>query len=169
MSNLNSPALPERAIERLFARFVAMFGQSAMQRMWLDVPLDEVKGAWADSLSRFTVDELLRGLRNIEADGRSFPPTLPEFMAACRRKAESVPAMHRPALAPPPRTAEEIAAGKALADRIAREVRAKPAQTNPRAWAERVIERYQAGDKSVAHASYKIACEALREFGEVKA
>lgn len=165
MSNINCPALPERAVERLFARFVAMFGQSAMQRMWLDAPLAEVKSAWADSLSRFTMDELLRGIRNLEDEGRSFPPTLPEFIAACRRKAETTPPEHRPLLPLPARTAEEVAAGKAITDRIVREVACGRRQRDPAAWAYRVIERYRAGDRKVAHASYKCAVEALTDLG----
>jgi hypothetical protein len=159
-----SAGLPERAVERLFARFTAMYGQGAMKRMWLDMPLAEVKSVWADSLSRFTMPELLAGLRYLEDAGSTFPPTLPEFVAACRRKPEPTPAAHRPLLAPPPRTPEEIAAGHALAQRIAAQVSSGP-RRDPAASAYRVIERYRSGDKVVSHAAYKGAIEALENLG----
>ena len=111
MQNPTSHALPERVIERLFERFTGMYGQGAMSRMWLETPLHEVKAVWGHSLARFTLDELHNGLRNLESAGKPFPPSLPEFVAACKHKAEPVPAMHRPALPVPKRTPEEVAAG----------------------------------------------------------
>jgi hypothetical protein len=67
--------LPARAVDRLFARFVAMYGLGAMQRMWGDSPTEDVKGVWADSLGRFSLDEILGGLRALEDAGLAFPPT----------------------------------------------------------------------------------------------
>jgi hypothetical protein len=67
----------------------------------------------------------------------------------------------------PDRTPEEIAAGKALADKIVRAVSNRPVR-DPAAWAYRVIERYEGGDKKVAHCSYKFAQEALRNLGRTQ-
>ena len=56
---------------------------------------------------------------------------------------------------------------KALADKIVRAVSNRPAR-DPAAWAYRVIERYQGGDKKVAHCSYKFAQEALHNLGRTR-
>lgn len=166
MSNTQDmPALPARAVDRLFARFVAMFGVGAMQRMWGDTPMESVKATWGDALGRCTLDQIVAGLRHLEQSGATFPPSLPEFVAACRRKPEPTPAAHRPLLAPPPRTSQEIAAGHALAQRIARDVAQRSGRGDPAAWAYRVIERYRGRDQAVAHASYKGAVDALRNLG----
>lgn len=165
MSSLHSSAaLLDRATERLFARFAAMYGDAAMKRMWGQQSPEAVKAIWANSLGRFDVQAIMAGLRNLEDAGNTFPPTLPEFMAACRRKPEGTPEAHRPLLPPPARTAEEIAAGKAMADRIVAAMSSRP-QRDPAAWAHKVISRYRGGDRSVAHASYKIAQEALQNLG----
>lgn len=141
-----------------------MYGDAAMKRMWGQQSPEAVKAIWANSLGRFDVQTIMVGLRNLEDAGNTFPPTLPEFIAACRRKAETTPPEHRPLLPPKARTAEEIAAGKAMADRIVQAMSARP-QRDPAAWAYRVIERYRAGDRKVAHASYKGAIEALTNLG----
>lgn len=158
-------ALPERAVDRLFARFAAMYGDAAMKRMWGQQTPEAVKGIWADALGRFDMAALMNGLRHLEDAGKTFPPTLPEFVAACRAKPETMPAEHRPYLPPPEPSAAERAAGKVLADRIARQIAARPSGRDPAGWAYSVIKRYEGGDKVVAHASYKIAQDALRELG----
>lgn len=166
MSSLHtSAALLDRATERLFARFAAMYGDAAIKRMWGQQQPEAVKAIWADSLGRFDVQAITAGLRNLEDAGNTFPPTLPEFIAACRRKPETAPPEHRPLLAPKARTAEEIAAGKEMADRIVRSMHQGREQRDPAAWAYRAIARYRAGDRKVAHASYKGAVEALTNLG----
>lgn len=155
--------LLDRAVDRLFARFAAMYGDAAMKRMWGQQEPAAVKVVWANSLGRLEFQQISAGLQNLEDEGSAFPPSLGEFMAACRR-GRTVPAEHRPLISPPARTAGEIAAGKAMAERISQAISGRP-QRDPAAWAYRVIERYRGGDRSVAHASYKIACEALRNLG----
>jgi hypothetical protein len=54
----------------------------------------------------------------LEDAGATFPPTLPEFIALCKRKPDAVPAAHRKLLPVPDRTPEEIAAGAAQMARI---------------------------------------------------
>lgn len=156
--------LLDRTTDRLFARFAAMYGDAAMKRMWGQQEPSSVKAVWAGSLGRLEFQQITAGLRNLEEDGNTFPPTLPEFVAACRRRPEVTPPEHRPLIAPPSRTAEEIAAGKAMAERI---VRASSTRTghDPAAWAYRVVARYRSGDRAVAHASYKTAVEALQNLG----
>jgi hypothetical protein len=161
MQNPTSHALPERVIERLFDRFTGMYGQGAMSRMWLDTPLDEVKAVWAQSLGRFSLDELRNGLRNLEASGKAFPPSLPEFVVACRQKPETVPEMHRPALPVPKRTPEQVAAGAQKLAAAKAAVVAATRRNGDRDWAVRVLERAAAGDRSLAPITIQFAREAL--------
>lgn len=157
-------ALPDRAIERLFARFAAMYGDAAMKRMWGQQSAEAVKGIWAVSLSRFSMEQMLNGLRVLEDAGKSFPPTLPEFIAACQHKPEPVPAMHKPLLPPPDRTPEEMAAAREKVEQLVSRV-GRQKQGDPLRWAYRVIERYRAKDRMVAHMSYTMALAALTEAG----
>lgn len=115
---LTFSALQPRAVDRLFARFVAMYGAPAMQRMWADAPMDGVKETWGAALGRFSLEQILAGLQALDASGAKFPPTLPEFVALCVRKPDAVPAAHRKLLPVPDRTAEEIAAGAEQMARI---------------------------------------------------
>jgi hypothetical protein len=157
-------ALPDAAVERLFARLAAMYGDGAMKRMWGQQDPDAVKAIWARSLGRVELTDIASGLQALEDAGSTFPPALGEFIAACRRKPAVVPAEHRPLLPLPDRTPEEIAAGHAMAKRIASAVRPDE-KRDPAAWAYRVIARYRSGDRVVAHASYKCALEALHNLG----
>lgn len=157
-------ALPDRAVDRLFARFSAMYGDAAMKRMWGLQDVGAVKSIWAQSLGRFDFAQISAGLQALEDAGSTFPPALGEFVAACRSKPAVVPPEHRKLLPPPDRTPEEIAAGHAMAKRIASAVRPDQ-KRDPAAWAYRVIARYRSGDRVVAHASYKGALEALHNLG----
>ena len=111
-------ALPDAAVERLFARLAAMYGDGAMKRMWGQQDADAVKGIWAQALGRFDLPEIGAGLHALDAAGNTFPPTLPEFVALCSRKPGAVPLAHRKLLPVPDRTAEEIAAGAEQMARI---------------------------------------------------
>ena len=113
-----SAALPDAAVERLFARFAAMYGDGAMRRMWGQQDADAVKAIWARALGRVELADIASGLQALEAAGNAFPPTLPEFVALCVRKPDAVPAAHRRLLPVPDRTKDEIAAGAAQMDRI---------------------------------------------------
>jgi hypothetical protein len=159
-----SPGLSLRAVDRLFARFAAMYGDAAMKRMWGQQQPDAVKGVWCDSLGRYSVEQILAGIRALEESGVTFPPSLPEFVALCKRKPAPVVAMHQPLALPAPRTDGELAAARAKVERLVATVgREQP--RDPLSWAYRVIERYRGGDKVLAHASYKMACAALLETG----
>lgn len=81
LMNATSPALPSAWIDRLWQRFIVMYG-SKFADMWRDLPVDEVKQAWGEDLAGYTADELKRGLEWCKT--QSWPPTLPQFMTACR-------------------------------------------------------------------------------------
>lgn len=74
-------ALSDTWIEALWQRFENRYGS-----LWTDryggFPRERVKRAWADDLAGFTGYELKRGLEACKS--KPFPPTLPEFVAACR-------------------------------------------------------------------------------------
>ena len=131
---------------------------------WVEQDADAVKAIWARALGRVELPAIATGLQALEDAGSTFPPALGEFVAACRSKPAVVPPEHRKLLPPPDRTPEEIAAGHAMAKRIARAVRPDQPR-DPAAWAYRVIARYRSGDRVVAHASYKSALEALHNLG----
>lgn len=110
--------LPTQWVERIFARFHVLYGVQKLGAMWTGTDIEEVKRVWAESLGRYPREALSAAVLALPEEHGAWPPTLPEFVALVRAKAEPVPAMHRPALPVPKRTAEEIAAGAAQMDRI---------------------------------------------------
>ena len=73
--------LPESWVEKLFARFSAMYGRKFAD-LWADCNLRDVKATWAEDLAGFTGEEIKRGVDACKT--RTFPPTLPEFVQLCR-------------------------------------------------------------------------------------
>ncbi len=155
--------LADRAVERLFARFAAMYGDAAMKRMWGQQDPAAVQRIWSAAIARMGLQRIAAGLRHLEDTGSTYPPALGEFVAACR--ASTIPAEHRPLAIPHSRTPQEIAAGREVADRIATAVRARPVVKDPAGWAHRILQRHADGDTTLSHASIataKAALEALR-------
>lgn len=75
-------AIPQAWVEKLFGRMSAMYG-SKFADLWRGTDLQQVQRVWGQELGSLSNDELrdgVAGLRN-----RPFPPTLPEFVALCRR------------------------------------------------------------------------------------
>jgi hypothetical protein len=151
---------PLHAIDRLFSRFIAIYGAQKTATAWGNGDATERALVWHQALSKYPMTTVGDALRELAEIGTGWPPTLPEFVQLV--KAKLPVAAHMKALPVPDRTADEVAAGavQMAAIRDAVGVRKDPA-----AWAYRVIERYKAGDQVVAHASYKIACEALHNLG----
>lgn len=77
--------LPDSWIERIFTRMSVMYGALFRER-WRDCDLDEVKRVWAEELSSFSDNPECFGLalKAMVAECK-FPPTLPEFVAICRK------------------------------------------------------------------------------------
>lgn len=84
-------ALPLDWIERLFTRFVGMYG-SKFADLWRGTDLASVKSIWAEDLVGYSGEELKRGLESCKV--RVFPPTLPEFMILCRPPLNPESAFH---------------------------------------------------------------------------
>ena len=151
---------PLHAIDRLFSRFIAIYGAQKTATAWGNGDAQERALVWHQALSKYPMQTVGDALRELAETGTGWPPTLPEFVQLVKAKLPQ--AMHMKALPLPDRTADEIAAGAAQMASIRDAV--APKKDNA-AWCYRVIERYKAGDQVVAHASYKTACEALRNLG----
>lgn len=160
MSNPAPSAAPQqpspRALaDRVFARFVAMYGSQKVGAMWADANHDEVREMWANAIARYSPQSIAVAIRDLVESGREWPPTLPEFVELCRRGAVSRRA-HAPAVALPlPKAAPEIVA-RAVMD-VADAVSPRRAS---RAWAHRIIERHRAGE-SVSIAALQMARRAI--------
>lgn len=131
-------SIPMKAIDRLFERLAATYG-AQWTRQWQDVPMADVKTAWAHELAPFagSLDRIAWALENL-------PPKCPnaiEFKALCRQ----APAPEAPRLPEPKADPERL---KAELAKLA-PVRAAMATSShdPKAWARRLVARDAAGDK----------------------
>lgn len=156
----NSEPLPRAWLDRLFARFSAMYGTQKVMAMWADSDLDEVKTVWAEALGKYSGESIARAVRSLIDSGSQWPPTLPEFSEACR-----VSAVNRRDTAP----ALPAPAGKVISREEAAEILAKigysapeKPRVDPKAWAHRVLARAAAGDQSLALESIRMAERAIK-------
>lgn len=76
-------ALPEKWIDKIFQRMEGRYGSLFLDR-WRGCDMDNVRAVWADELAGFVdqPERIAYALR-VLSDSQ-FPPTLPEFKAACR-------------------------------------------------------------------------------------
>lgn len=81
ISKTQSNHLPSAWINRLFDRFMVMYGAKFAEQ-WRGVEPDRLKQAWAEDLAGFSVSEIKAGLDICKQ--KPWPPTLPEFMTYCR-------------------------------------------------------------------------------------
>lgn len=78
--------LPEAWIDRLFSRLHAMYG-SKFAAMWQGTDPHEVKAVWAEELAGFReMPECLKAALQ-SFNESEWPPTLPQFLKACREAA----------------------------------------------------------------------------------
>jgi hypothetical protein len=117
MSSICQP-LPQQWVERIFQRFLALYGTTKLGAMWQGTDVELVKAVWAEALGRYPRDALSEAVLALPEEHGAWPPSLPEFVAIVRRKAEPTLDMHRPALPVPRRTPDEIAAGAEQMQRI---------------------------------------------------
>lgn len=131
-------SLPIKAIDRLFERLAATYG-AAWTRQWADVPIADVKTAWAHELSGFAgrLDSLAWALENLPERC----PNVIEFKVLCRRSpAPVVPRLPEPK-ADPERLKAELAKLAPLRASVAAQ------GLDHKAWAKRIIARHDAGDR----------------------
>ncbi|WP_291928621.1 hypothetical protein [Limnohabitans sp.] len=146
-------SLPSKAIDRLFDRLTATYGNEWINR-WQGLDGQAVKSLWAHELSAYTnrLEALAWALENL-------PPRAPnviEFKNLCRQApAPEVPQLPQPK-ADPERLKQELSK--------LGEIRAKAVASTTvdhKAWARRIVGRFDAGDK-VNPTTLRFAREALR-------
>ena len=71
--------LPAALVERLFSRFIAIYGTQKIAPMWAGADLDEVKAVWAQALGRFEPATIGAGIQALIDSASQWPPNLPEF------------------------------------------------------------------------------------------
>ncbi len=146
-------SLPSKAIDRLFDRLTATYGNEWINR-WQGLDGQAVKSLWAHELSAYTnrLEALAWALENL-------PPRAPnviEFKHLCRQ----APAPEAPRLPEPKADPERL---KQELSKLG-EIRAKAVASTTvdhKAWARRIVGRFDAGDK-VNPTTLRFAREALR-------
>lgn len=147
-------SMPTKAIDRLFERLAATYGAS-WTRMWADVPMGDVKTAWAHELSVYTgrLDAVAWALENL-------PPKCPnviEFKQLCRQ-APRPPEQQLPApKADPERVASELSKLKEVFKAMAPSAHA----VDPKGWAKTILAREKAGER-LNPTTLRFAREAMR-------
>lgn len=145
--------LPIKAIDRLFERLSATYG-AAWTRQWVDVPINDVKSAWAHELTGFSghLESVAWALENLPERC----PNVIEFRNLCRR----APMPDLPKLPEPKADPERL---KQELSKLG-EIRAKAVASTTvdhKAWARRIVGRYEAGEKLNPN-TLRFAREALR-------
>ncbi|WP_088158799.1 hypothetical protein [Achromobacter xylosoxidans] len=74
-------AAPVAWAARLIERMQALYGAKFSQQ-WEGIEPGRLAQVWAEELLGYTAEEIQRGLASCR--GRTFPPTLPEFLGLCR-------------------------------------------------------------------------------------
>lgn len=112
--NATSPptvsALPESWISKIFAKFEARYGSLFIDR-WKDCNMANVRDTWAEELANFEDKPECIGYALKVLATSKFPPTLPEFLEACRQ----APRKEDPALRYVPTAEDEERARQAAA------------------------------------------------------
>ena len=126
--------LPSEWIDRLFARFGAMYGAQWAEK-WRGFDIAEVKATWAEDLDGCTGNQLRMALDHVKANC-AFPPSLPEFLGYCRQfreKPQNVPYL------PAPRS-EEVAPQVLNEMRgMVSHLRGEQAPSKYRDWARKIL------------------------------
>lgn len=129
-------AIPEKWVEALFSAMAATYG-ARFADLWRSAKLSDVKRQWGIELARLTSAQMKAGRETMTDLER--PPTLPEFMAHCRRSRVEAMASEQPQLPNmPAMTPEQAEANMNLLNRTIAGLR-MPGPTAE--WAFRLILR----------------------------
>lgn len=145
-------SLPAKAIDRLFNRLAATYG-AQWTRQWADLPISDIKTAWAHELAVFgsSLHRIAWALENL-------PPKCPnviEFKNLCR----AAPAPEVPRLPEPKADPERVKAELARLGHVRRES-VSSTKTDHKAWAKTIVARHEAGD-NINPTTLRFAREAL--------
>lgn len=149
--------LPIKAIDRLFERLGATYG-AAWTRQWVDIPMNDVKTAWAHELQGYAsnLQPIAWALENLPERC----PNVIEFRNLCRHApAPEVPRLPEPKV-DPERLKQELAKLSSIRASVA------PGLNDGRDWARRIIGRLEAGER-INPATLKCAKDALRMTRQV--
>jgi hypothetical protein len=125
-------SLPDAWVNALFDRLAVTYG-AAFSRMWEGVDIAAVKAHWAAELSHYQQrPHAIKHALTLLPPNK--PPTVLQFRDLCR----GAPEQFQPRLPAPPAKPEAVA--KAM------QALAKPADTDPKAWAHRLKERELSGE-----------------------
>lgn len=141
--------LPADVVDQLFRRMVATYGRRFWAQ-WEGVDPADVKAVWARELGGYVdrPEVFAWAFENMPEQ----PPNAIEFRNLCRR----APPKPTQALPEPPADPERVRAELAKLQHIVR-----PEYRATRQWAQRVIERHEAGER-VSSAALRDARAALR-------
>jgi hypothetical protein len=142
-------ALPDAWVDHLFSKLAVRYGD-AWIRKWEGIPIAAVRADWAQVLGGLDGNALTYGLANLPPD---YPPTAAAFRQACNAR----PLQDQLPQLPPPTAVqrerlEQLRAG--LAEALA--------PKDPRAWAQRLLQRAQAGHATPTPAALDMARSTLR-------
>lgn len=128
-SQANQRALPESWIEKIFSKFEARYGSLFLDR-WRGCNMANVKDTWAEELANFEDKPECIGYALKVLATSKFPPTLPEFLEACRQ----APRKEAPALRYVP-TAEDEERARQAAEQAARVIKRRASDGIDTFWA----------------------------------
>jgi hypothetical protein len=139
MSTPSRQPLPAEWTDRLFGRLAVRYGHEWL-RLWEGLDMAAVKADWQQQLGGMHLtpeaqDRLRYGLDNLPPDR---PPTVAVFKAICNRAPVNAP----PALVGPTPSVDPQRVAL-LREKLAEAFAAK----HPRAWAHRLKERHEAGER----------------------
>jgi hypothetical protein len=146
-------SLPMKAIDRLFERLAATYGAQWV-RQWADVPMTDVKTAWAHELDIFSSN-----LSRVAWALENLPPRCPnviEFKNLCRQ----APAPEAPRLPEPKADPDRMRAE--LSKLIEIRARASANGIDHKAWAKAIRNRYHAAER-LNPTVLRFAREALKQ------
>jgi hypothetical protein len=148
-------------IDRLFARFGAMYGSKFLD-MWANSEMSDVKKCWSDELRIFSVEQVGIAVGNLKV--KNFPPTLPEFLQLCESaralKPRVTPYIALPEVIKGDKNSQYIEEAKERClETVARlgTTFGKPSN----AWAHKILARHEAREHLPAD-SLRMARQALR-------
>lgn len=147
-------SLPSKAIDRLFDRLTATYGNEWITR-WQGLDGQAIKSLWAHELSVYgnRLEAIAWALENL-------PPRAPnviEFKHLCR----SAPALEAPKLPEPKADPERLKQELSKLGEVRAKAVAGAGLVDHKAWARRIIGRFDAGDR-INPTSLRFAREALR-------
>ena len=110
--------LPDAWVSKIFSKLEGRYGSLFIDR-WRGCDMANVRQTWAEELAQFRdkPECIAYALKSLA--GQQFPPTLPEFLTACRR----APEKEAPALPYKP-TPEDEERNRIMAQKVAAAVKA---------------------------------------------